>query len=111
MDTVDSDPDLVDPDSDPDPEHCFIPPYFLALQPLSTLPTASSAVSQIPMCHWMLGLNSGLIMLRSYWQSDALTTRLDLIHLKNPKKYPFKYFTDTEKPMFTHHLPFLLVEQ
>jgi hypothetical protein len=34
---------------------------------------------QFQLCQWMLGLNPGLFLL-SYWQSDALTTRLDLIN-------------------------------
>jgi hypothetical protein len=40
--------------------------------------TASSAAPQIPL--WTLVSNPGLLRLR-HWQSDALTTRLDLIHL------------------------------
>jgi hypothetical protein len=59
--------------------YIFLTGEFFVFVFFNVLYSALPAAPQILLCRRMVESNPGLVRLR-YWQSDALTTRPDLIH-------------------------------
>ncbi len=90
---ADTDPDQtfhINADSDPDPIPTFNRGIFCIL-----FITASSTAPQILLCRGLLGSNPGLLRLW-HWQSDALISRLDLIHVSVRSTPTYKHVKKSE---------------